>query len=142
VHTNPILICFCSILYYPELGEFVRRYKIERKILLSRYAKQTETEKIKKAHVRINEFSGRLSFSDEIFKPKVKSKSYKTRCIIRWRLLVILNWNKELISLRKHHLVKDVKKENKEEGMMNKLKRMLNCTQNENVVAPSTSQET
>lgn len=33
-HTNPVLICFCSILYYKDLNEHLRRYRNEKRRIL------------------------------------------------------------------------------------------------------------
>jgi len=107
VHTNPILICFCSILYYQDLAEHIRRYRMEKKIIKA-IEKNNLNEEI---HYSLKKFSGKLlnepEKSDE--GPILKKKIYKQLVLNRWHVLLRLTLNKELIVYRRHNIRKKTK---------------------------------
>lgn len=91
-HTNPVLICFCGMLYYKGLSEHLTRYKKEKRHIL-------ETEEIDyRMLFQLKKFTG--------FLPKVKDeKVYNRRILNKWHLLIRLTMNQELIAFRKQFLV-------------------------------------
>lgn len=101
MHTNPIIICFCSILYYKDLAEHVRRYRLERK------AATGDGLASHRVNFELNKFKGRLSTGQAQY-CKVR-KEYKKIVLIRWHLFLRLHLNKELIKLRKHYVNKKKK---------------------------------
>ena len=105
MHTNPILICFCSILYYRELAEQIRRYRIEKEIVKAMDSISSDGE----IYFSLKAFTGKLR--NEPFEPlKGKSsprdqfKIYKKHILNRWHLFLRLTLNKELIVYRGHNL--------------------------------------
>lgn len=139
MHTNPIIICFCSILYYKDLSEHLRRYRKQRRMLAS------NREFAGDVKVLMNEFTGRLSeddvglaathpngggtsnggFEDSISARKqLIRREYKTQVVIRWHLFAIMSMNKDLIKYRK---IKEVKKRDKreKEGVFGKIKKRV-----------------
>jgi hypothetical protein len=68
VHTNPILICFCSILYYRELAEQIRRYRIEKEIVKRMDSTSSDGE----IYFSLKEFTGKLR--NEPLKRKIVNK--------------------------------------------------------------------
>ena len=103
VHTNPIIISFCSILYYKELSLHIRRYRFEKFALLKKLRN-------KEAKVNLKKFNGRL-LGEEVFlelehfnvKPP-KIKTYNKTIVNRWHLYLRLLMNKELVVYRKKYL--------------------------------------
>ena len=90
-HTNPVLICFCGMLYYKGLSEHLTRYKKEKRLIL-------ETEEIDhRMSFQLKKFIGYL--------PKIEEKKFYNRRILnKWHLLVRLTMNRELINFRKQFL--------------------------------------
>lgn len=139
MHTNPIIICFCSILYYKDLSEHLRRYRKQRRMLASNGEFAGADVK-----VQMNEFTGRLceddfglaaahpngggasngGFDDSISARKqLIRREYKTQVVIRWHLFAIMSMNKDLIKYRK---IKKVKREKREkEGVLGKIKKRV-----------------
>lgn len=87
-HTNPVLICFCSILYYRDLSEHLRRYRNEKRRIL-------ETEEIDYRMIfKLKKFNGYLP-------PDTNRKQiYSKKNLNKWHLLLRLSLNKELIDYR------------------------------------------
>ena len=106
MHTNPILICFCSLLYYKDLSEHLRRYKIQRRAVLSSPEFDATNTKI-----YLSKFTGRLyePISPSSFH-RTPTKNYKTRVVIRWHLYLRMTLNKDIIKYRKVHATKHEKK--------------------------------
>jgi hypothetical protein len=128
VHTNPILICFCSILYYRELAEQIRRYRIEKEIVKRMDSTSSDGE----IYFSLKEFTGKLrneplkgrsSTNDQL-----KIKVYKKHILNRWHLFVRLTLNKELIAYRGHNL-KKIEIIEHESSMLKKM--MLLCKKKE-----------
>ena len=92
VHTNPVLICFLSILYYKDLDEDLERYKTEQNILL-RKDKQSDVENnwmlLRKSNTQ-TKLAG--------------IRCYNRNIVNMWHLLIRLHVNKELIQYRKYKL--------------------------------------
>ena len=100
MHTNPILVTFCSILYYKDLGIHIKLYKIEKKLLR---ADSVEN------FFFMKKFSGKLP--NETHKNQDENsttKTYKKHIINRWHVLVKLSLNKELIQFRRHNLRREI----------------------------------
>lgn len=99
VHTNPIIITFCSILYYADLDEHIRRYRHEK------YAMRRELSHDE--FLALRKFKGKLEpiGSDENVSLKA-SKGYNKRIVNKWHLLVMLKQNLSLIKYRKHLIAK------------------------------------
>jgi hypothetical protein len=107
VHTNPVLICFCSILYYRDLAEHIKRYRAEKEIL-----KTLDTSGFgDEIYFSLKPFIGKL-INESILKEKsqekqfLKRKSYQQLVLNRWHVLLRLALNKELIKYRRHNLHK------------------------------------
>lgn len=91
-HTNPILICFCSLLCYRDLSEHVSRFKNEKRQIL-------ETEEIDHRMLfNLKKFVG--------FLPPglVETKAYNRNILNRWHLALRLAVNRELIVYRGHYI--------------------------------------
>ena len=108
MHTNPILICFCSILYYRELAEQIRRYRIEKEIVKAMDSFSSDGE----IYFSLEEFTGKLRNEPlkgkSSTKDQLKIKIYKKHILNRWHLYLRLTLNKELIAYRGHNLKKKV----------------------------------
>jgi len=108
VHTNPILICFCSILYYRDLGEHIRRYRIEKQIVKAKETNNLDDE----VYYLIKKFGGKLVINDSFLKEKssddriLRKKIYNQLIVNRWHVLLRLSLNKELIPYRQHNIRK------------------------------------
>ena len=117
VHTNPILICFCSILYYRDLAEHIRRYKMEKEVVKS-MQKVKNSSNDDEIYLFLKKFGGKLNkeiskeFSDGNTKTiKENTKTYRKTIVNRWHVLYRLSLNKELIPYRGHNIKKKLKKE-------------------------------
>ena len=100
MHTNPILLTFCSLLYYKDLNEHLYRHKIEK---ISKPLDESLRENFK---LMPSKFESRLPFEQQSVHPFVQNsssitKSYNKRVLIRWQLYLTLSLNPELIVLRK-----------------------------------------
>ena len=108
MHTNPILICFCSILYYRELAEQIRKYRIEKEIVKTMDSISSDGE----IYFSLKEFTGKLSNEPlkgrSSTRDQMKIKIYKKHILNRWHLFLRLTLNKELIAYRGHNLKKKV----------------------------------
>ena len=108
MHTNPILICFCSILYYRDLGEHIRRYRIEKQIVKAKETNNLDDE----VYYLIKKFGGKLVINDSFLKEKssddriLRKKIYNQLIVNRWHVLLRLSINKELIPYRQHNIKK------------------------------------
>lgn len=111
MHTNPILLSFCSLLYYKNLREHIAEYKLERR----------RVEKILNLNdefsFRIKKFTGR---SQATSAEKLGNKRYKKRIVNKWHVVLTLQMNKSLIKYRKHNLIK--KKTEEKLSIIQKLK--------------------
>ena len=116
MHTNPILICFCSILYYPDLAEHIRRYRIEKEFIQASEVDNFDDD----VFFSLKKFHGKLA-TELVFKEKRLSKksNYNQKMLNRWHLLLRLNVNKELIPFRSHNLRK--KQKNQPISLLKKL---------------------
>jgi hypothetical protein len=140
MHTNPIIICFCSLLYYKGLDAeyLLERFKIERKNRNS-LVRNVENRKMinlvklhKRRRVSINdsyessknsEVSNRsdvmMNKQNEENKDKNnlelanKLGAYNRRVLIRWHLLLRMSLNPEIIKYRKIYLKTRVVNANK-----------------------------
>lgn len=127
MHTNPIIICFCSILYYKNLGEHLRRYQKQRRALVN------SGEFEKNVKIELTEFTGRLpdeesvslSLDDDasMAQKRLIRKKYKTIVVIRWHLFLTMTLNKEIIKYRKRNNVKE--KKGTQESLINKIKKRI-----------------
>jgi hypothetical protein len=88
VHSNPVLITFCSILYYDELNEKIYKQRLK-KIEFINLNNQNEI-------VLIENNMLSLSYTKNL----QKRVSFN-----RWHLYLRLWLNKELIQYRKHNLI-------------------------------------
>ena len=94
MHTNPILICFCSILYYRDLAEHIRRYKIEKELVKSMRLSKNEAND-EKVQFFLKKFGGKLSkelhneTSNHITSDNKRSKRVYNKFIVnRWHVLI------------------------------------------------------
>ena len=116
VHTNPVLISFCSILYYRDLAEHIKCYNKEKRRLL---VSQSDTKKyyfMKKFGNKLDR--QRLILDDDEQKSSItnsSTKKYNKTIVNRWHLLLRLDSNKELIQFRKHQIKKHKKHGNNDE---------------------------
>jgi len=126
VHTNPILICFCSILYYPDLAEHLRRYKIEKKIVQVMEMNNCDDD----IYFSLRKFRGKLT-KEFVLNKKLgekqilKKKVYNQLVLNRWHLFIRLNLNKELIPFRSHNLRKKKKTKPKLSRVIAKLSKKI-----------------
>ena len=142
MHTNPILICFCSILYYKRLRYHIRHYKLERKYIEKEYNLTDEyTFKIKKFHgdpdiakesekevkERIESIEGSYeeSESEHELKP-ISCKIYKKCLVNRWHLFTMMDKNRSLIRYRQQH-IKEKKVNLEKENLINRLNFLSKC---------------
>ena len=111
VHTNPIIICFCSVLYYKHLAEHIRRYKIQKRDL---NLDENESDEL---FVKLTKFNGRLSISDghqslsNMYTSQNGTRLYNKAIVNRWHVMLRLSINKELLAYRKHNVVPKIKKD-------------------------------
>ena len=99
MHTNPILVTFCSILYYKDLGVHIKLYKIERNLL--------RVDSVEKFFF-MKTFSGKLPNETHKNQENKTTKTYKKHIVNRWHVLVKLSLNKELIQFRRHNLRREI----------------------------------
>jgi hypothetical protein len=111
VHTNSILVCFCSILYYKDLAVHIKRF-IREKNLLKAKSMIDHHEK----YYFMKNFSGKLtqivvkSDLDQVNLDEASSserppkKTYKKCIVNKWHVFVKLSMNKELIQYRHHNI--------------------------------------
>jgi hypothetical protein len=111
VHTNSILVCFCSILYYKDLAVHIKRFVLERSQLKAR-ALIDNHEK----HYFMRNFSGKLTqipLKPDLGQVKedeasssvgMHQKTYKKCIVNKWHVFVKLSMNKELIQFRHHNI--------------------------------------
>ena len=122
MHTNPILICFCSILYYRDLAEHIKNFNKEKKRLMANTRQDKENVYFLKKFG--NKMARRVTL-DTIEKQNtnenmsLKNKIYNKTYVNKWHLLIRLCLNKELIQFRKHNIKRKAKKES--ESMFTKL---------------------
>ena len=94
MHTNPILITFCSILYYKDLDEYLHRFRAERRTLM-----KTEKFFLTDELVVMKTFGGRrLSLRGE-------TKRYNRLVVNRWHLWLRLSLNREITYMRRNNLI-------------------------------------
>ena len=153
MHTNPILICFCSILYYRDLAEHVKNHNKEKKYLIAITKHNDGNESDKKKYYFMKKFGNKMARQQELNEaedmnrtnetPISKKKVYNKTIVNKWHLLIRLNLNKELIQFRKNNIRK--KTENESESMIKKLKTKVSSKlhksaknkQNENNLDPN-----
>ena len=117
MHTNPILICFCSILYYRDLAVHIERYKIEKKIIMA--MNKTKTISDEDIYFFLKKFGGRFAkYQETVGETPADSaqielsskKHYKKYIVNKWHVMLRLTLNQELIQYRRHNIrKKDVK---------------------------------
>jgi len=91
-HTNPILVCFCSLLYYPDLSEHLRRFKIEKQAILA--SEELDSRMV----LKLKKFVGFLPACPGV------DREYNVLVVNRWHLILRLSLNKELTVYRQHYL--------------------------------------
>ena len=111
MHTNPIIICFCSVLYYKHLAEHIRRYKIQKHDL---NLNENDSDEL---FVKLTKFNGRLSISEgneslsKFYTSHDGSRLYNKAIVNRWHVMLRLSINKELLVYRKHNITPKIKKD-------------------------------
>ena len=95
VHTNPILITFCSILYYEDLNEYLHRFQVERRGLMS-----------SEPAIRADEIVEMKSFGRRRLSVHDEPRKYRRLVLNRWHLWLRLSLNKEIIYMRQNNLRK------------------------------------
>jgi hypothetical protein len=104
VHTNPILITFCSILYYKNLRNHIDNYKLERQFIKNNYNyNQNEFS------LRVKKFDGKSSLiksnNDNNDQSSFKKK-YNQFIVNKWHVLIFIHNNKSLLRYRAHNIRK------------------------------------
>ena len=97
-------ITFISILYYRDLGEYIRRHHVEKRLLSRFYPDQI---------FKLDKFSGLLPSGKELpihsyikqlgVSSRVTGRKYNRHVLNRWHLIVMLANNKDLIRYRGHN---------------------------------------
>ena len=105
MHTNPILLSFCSLLYYRNLQDHIRNYIIEKKSVEDKFNLSDEFI------FRIDKFTGRVEISAIERETKTR-KNYKKNVVNKWHVMLMLQRNKTLIKYRAHNIIKKENKEN------------------------------
>lgn len=108
MHTNPVLLSFCSLLYYKNLRKHISAYKLERKKVEKTVNLNDEFQ------FRIKKFTGRIDQITETTEEATSSfpeyssnnKTYRKRVVNKWHVMLMLQMNKSLIKYRKHNLIK------------------------------------
>ncbi len=98
---------FCSILYYKELGEHIRRYYIEKRNILKNLDQEISDKIEGELYFFLKPFNGRLENSkieEEILVFSHVKKRYSNKVLKKWHLFVMLIKNKDLIRYRKFDL--------------------------------------
>ena len=103
MHTNPVLLSFCSLLYYKNLQIQIKNFIKERKKIEDKINMNI------KFSFRIKKFTGRVLVSDAE-NEALLIKKYKKHILNKWHLLLMLHRNKSLIKYRKFNLI--IKQEN------------------------------
>ena len=116
MHTNPILISFLSILYYKDLNDHIRQFRIERNNLMK--------EHLNPKAIKINKFNGKLKTSDVSFQLQSKKimRNYNKTILNRWCLYITLSNNFNLLIYRKHNILKNNEDTPKQKRILEKLK--------------------
>lgn len=105
MHTNPIILTFCSILYYKDLNEHLNRYKLEKKF--SSIAENDELD------LQIKKFNGFLLHPNTL--ENKRKRIYNKRIVNKWHLILCLCQNPQLVLYRKEYIAKlKLKKQIKE----------------------------
>ena len=104
MHTNPILITFCSILYYKNLRNHIDNFKLERQFIKNNYNyNQNEFS------LRVKKFDGKSSLiksnNDNNDQSSFKKK-YNQFIVNKWHVLIFIHNNKSLIRYRAHNIRK------------------------------------
>ena len=89
MHSNPVLITFCSVLYYHDLNEQIYKRKHEKLENMSINVKQYKENRTKYSMINLSS----------------TKKTYKRVPYNKWHLYLRLWLNKELIQYRKHNLI-------------------------------------
>ena len=92
VHTNPILLCFISILYYKHLDEHIYMYRLEKCHMMDKLENDE--------YISLKKFNGRLASIDQ----QRNEKNYNKTIVNRWNVALTLHYNKCLIKYRKHNI--------------------------------------
>jgi hypothetical protein len=107
VHSNPIIITFCSLLFYKDLNDHLRNHRIEKlkKPLdqsLEEFYILRPSDFYKKPldEYILHPFIGKTSYQ-----PK---KSYDQKILNRWYLFLRLSLNIELTIFRKQRIKKEI----------------------------------
>jgi hypothetical protein len=150
VHTNPIILTFCSLLYYKELTEHLRRYKIE-KAFAEKFIDKDEEIKMATFKGRVppvfhvedgsnkRAVSARPSFYEVQMNLLGPVKKYNKFIVNKWHVLVMLERNKALVRFRKHFVEKNEnedhddksKPDEEKTGVVQKIKNMCSCCRKE-----------
>jgi hypothetical protein len=99
VHTNPILITFCSILYYKNLRNHIDNYKIEREFITDNYNFDKN-----KYSLRVKKFDGKSSSIISNTINQSNKKQYNKYIVNKWHVLVFIHNNKSLLRYRAHNI--------------------------------------
>ncbi len=91
-HTNPILVCFCSLLYYKDLSEHLRRFKVEKQNILN--SEELDCRMV----FKLKKFVGFLPPCATV------ERDYDRLIVNRWHLMLRLAVNRELTVYRGHYL--------------------------------------
>ena len=115
MHTNPILITFCSILYYKNLRNHIDNYKIEREFITDNYNFDKN-----KYSLRVKKFDGKSSSIISNTINQSNKKQYNKYIVNKWHVLVFIHNNKSLLRYRAHNIRN--KETEKKIGILQKIK--------------------
>lgn len=132
MHTNPIIICFCSILFYKDyLNEYLHHYKnmrrehkgkcsidhpsiianLEKTVNMKFYlAQQNRLKKLREASSMATKLVASrdtidVPTYDEATSSSNKSNYKNKRVLNRWHLFVMLSRNPDIIKFRKYNFI-------------------------------------
>jgi hypothetical protein len=130
VHSNPIIITFCSLLYYKDLSDHIRNHRIEKiEKGLDESIEKNYTLKPSNFNKRpLNEFNVHpfVVKKSNLHQPM---RSYNRKILNRWHLFLRLSINIELTSCRKHRMKKSMN--DSKSPALNNVILMMNRLKNE-----------
>ena len=128
MHSNPILLTFCTLLCYKDLHEHMRRYRIEKLLMPLQEPLKNEYTLMPIA------FKSKPSPESYLRHPFLENKSslvtfrkvYTRKVINRWHLFIRLSLNLELTGFRNHRIKdKTTSQEKKKENFLFIMKKQL-----------------
>ena len=108
MHSNPIIVTFCSLLYYEDLSDHIRNHRMEK--IIKPLDKSVEEFYILRPSnfdsKPLNEFKMHPLIENSGYQPK---RNYNRKILNRWHLFLRLSLNIELTIYRKHRITRSLK---------------------------------